>query len=97
MKYNIIGQIIRTAYLIVLGSALTAGASKGTNSVGIRVNISVNKIFEYMAQSRPVLPKRFSTATQFLKQSIATKINLLDKRKSSYKRKNICLFINEYN
>jgi hypothetical protein len=44
-----------------------------------------------------VLPKLFSTATQFLeRQSIATRIALLDKKKSSSKKK-IFLFIIEYN
>jgi type IV secretory pathway component VirB8 len=43
---------------------------------------------------RPVLPKLFSTATQFLEQkSIATHITLLDKKK--YLKKYI--FIIEYN
>jgi hypothetical protein len=44
-----------------------------------------------------VLPKLFSTATQFLKrQSIATHIALTDK-KSSSKKKKVFLFIIEYN
>jgi hypothetical protein len=44
-----------------------------------------------------VLPKLFSTATQFLeRQSIASHIALLDK-KSSSKKKKIFSFIIEYN
>jgi hypothetical protein len=47
---------------------------------------------------RAVLPKLFSTVTQFLeRQSIATHIALLDKKKSSSKKKKIFLFIIEYN
>jgi hypothetical protein len=43
-----------------------------------------------MKVSRTVLPKLFSTATQFLeRQSIATHIALLDKKSSSKNKKNI--------
>jgi hypothetical protein len=43
---------------------------------------------------RAVLPKRFSTTTQFLeRQSIATHIALLDKKKSSSKTKKNIFYI----
>jgi hypothetical protein len=43
----------------------------------------------------PVLPKLFSTATQFLeRQSIATHMALLDKKSSSKKKKYFYLLLN---
>jgi hypothetical protein len=52
-----------------------------------------------LVQTSAVLPKLFSTATQFLeRQSIATRIALLDKKKVVLKRKKkIFVFTIEYN
>jgi hypothetical protein len=55
--------------------------------VMIKISLKFTKLF-YIYVYIAVLPKRFSTATQFLeRQFIATHIALMDKRRSSKKKK----------